>query len=144
MNDRSFTVRLADWTTDEQGLRAVRTRVFIEEQHVAPELEWDGFDTICTHVIAEHDGQPIATARLLPEGQIGRMAVLISWRRQGIGTALLERLIECALSLELDKVWLNAQSYAVPFYEKFGFNSEGKEFMEAGIPHRRMSRPLNR
>ena len=142
MTERLFTVRIARWNHDAPKLRALRTAVFIEEQGAPETLEWDGLDASCTHVIAEHAEEAVGTARLLADGQIGRMAVLPIWRRHGVGSAMLELLIRHAKTLEMTELWLNAQSYAVPFYVKFGFNLEGKEFMEAGIPHRRMVKRL--
>lgn len=142
MAERPFTLRLARWNIDAPALRALRTAVFIEEQGVPEALEWDGLDSSCTHVIAEHAGEAIGTARLLSTGQIGRMAVLVRWRHRGVGSALLERLIQHALTLEFSELWLHAQTHAVPFYMKFGFNAQGGEFLEAGIPHTRMIKRL--
>jgi predicted GNAT family N-acyltransferase len=81
---------------------------------------------------------PIGTARLLPDGQIGRMAVLPEWRSHGIGSVLLEKLIEIAREHGLKQVKLDAQDHAISFYEQHGFTIEGEEFLDAGIPHRRM------
>ena len=142
MTKPHFTVRIAHWSREAETLQALRSAVFIREQGVPESLEWDGLDASCTHVIAEHAEEAIGTARLLADGQIGRMAVLPTWRRHGVGSAMLALLIQQAITLEMAKLWLNAQSHAVPFYAKFGFNLEGKEFMEAGIPHRRMLRRL--
>jgi predicted GNAT family N-acyltransferase len=136
-----FTIRLARWPQDRPLLRAVREKVFIEEQQVPEVLEWDGMDEGALHLLAlDGAGRPIGTARLLPSGQIGRMAVLPSWRRRGVGSALLQRLLEEAVKGQWPALFLNAQLTAVPFYTGHGFSPQGGVFAEAGIPHRRMIR----
>jgi predicted GNAT family N-acyltransferase len=89
---------------------------------------------------SDGDGSPIGTGRLLPDGHIGRMAVLADWRGKGVGRALLERLLEEAAGLGMRRLALHAQTQAAGFYRRFGFVEEGPEFMEAGIPHRTMVR----
>lgn len=134
-----FQVRIADWHTDQAALRAVREAVFVREQGVGLELEWDGRDDAAVHVLAVDARQTaIGTARLLADGHIGRMAVLAPWRRRGVGTALLLRLLETARARALGRVFLDAQTHAVPFYGRHGFQTAGSPFMDAGIPHRRM------
>ncbi len=138
-----YRIRVADWNADRDPLRAVREAVFVAEQKVPLELEWDGEDARCVHVIAEtNDGVAIGTGRLLPDGHIGRMAVLQAWRRQGVGSALLANLVGLAKQAGYGTARLHAQSYVMDFYRKHGFNVEGEEFMEAGIPHRHMTRVL--
>ncbi|HKQ23808.1 MAG TPA: GNAT family N-acetyltransferase [Burkholderiales bacterium] len=136
------SVRAADWNVDRAALRAVREQVFVREQAVPIELEWDEFDPLCQHVVAEAASQAIGTGRLLPDGHIGRMAVLESWRGQGVGSALLEALLQIARNRGIRRVRLNAQSRAVTFYLHHGFVAEGEEFIEAGIPHRTMWRDV--
>lgn len=132
-------IRSVTWEEQSQALRDIRERVFIEEQHVPVELEWDEFDPVCLHLLAFDEAeQPIGTARLLPDGHIGRMAVLKEWRRQGVGSALLQWLIEEMRATGQQKAILNAQTEAVQFYEKFGFRKAGDVFMDAGIPHVKM------
>jgi predicted GNAT family N-acyltransferase len=140
MTEPAFAVRIADWHRDAGALRSVRRVVFIEEQKVPEHLEWDGLDATAVHAIAEHAGTPIGTARLLADGQVGRMAVLPEWRGRGVGTALLRLIAAQESAPGMPDLWLNAQLHAVPFYRKLGFNAEGESFMEAGIPHRRMVR----
>jgi predicted GNAT family N-acyltransferase len=136
-------VREADWIRDADVLRAIREQVFIREQAVPPALEWDGLDPHCVHVIAECDGQAVGTGRLLPDGHIGRMAVLREWRRRGVGAALMTRLIDLARARGFQLLALNAQTHAIAFYQRFGFVCEGPEFEDAGIPHVRMIRALD-
>jgi predicted GNAT family N-acyltransferase len=103
------------------------------------ELEWDQFDEDCLHLLALDDnGEPIGTARLLQDGHIGRMAVLKEWRGRGVGTALLSYLLRETERRLLVVAILNSQSYAIGFYARFGFKLEGREFIDAGIPHVRM------
>jgi predicted GNAT family N-acyltransferase len=139
MDIPDFRVEPADYAVDFKDLRAVREPVFVVEQNVPLELEWDDLDPKCHHVIAR-DGQhqPIGTGRLTPEHKIGRMAVLKEWRGQGVGDALLQALIEQARRLGWNEVTLNAQVGAVGFYEKFGFKAYGDEYEEAGIQHQCM------
>jgi predicted GNAT family N-acyltransferase len=129
-------VRPARWPDDESAIRAIREAVFVVEQGVPAELEWDGRDAHCAQVLAlDSRGNPIGTARMLPDGHIGRMAVLAPWRGQGVGRALLGKLLRLAAAQDLEKVWLHAQTRAADFYRRQGFRVVGESFEEAGIPH---------
>jgi predicted GNAT family N-acyltransferase len=140
---RKFNIREADWKVDGKQLSNIRRLVFIVEQQVPEQEEWDGQDEDSWHWIAtDNQDLPIGTARLLPDGQIGRMAVLNEHRKFGVGAALLEQAVEKARHLGIDSVYLNAQSHALGFYERGGFTKEGEEFIEAGIPHFRMTQVL--
>ncbi|HYT86545.1 MAG TPA: GNAT family N-acetyltransferase [Burkholderiales bacterium] len=124
--------------------RPVREKVFVEEQGVPRELEWDEWDERCEHAVAcDSKGRAIGTARLLPEGRIGRMAVLVEWRRRGVGAALLGALIALARERSMPRVTLHAQTHAAGFYRRFGFSERGGEFSEAGIPHVEMALELS-
>lgn len=139
-----FRVEPADYATDFADLRAVREPVFVIEQQVPIEEEWDALDPQCRHVIArDTDNRPIGTGRLTPERKIGRMAVLAEWRGKGVGGVILEALMDEARALGWPEVTLNAQTHAMPFYAGFGFEPIGDEFMEAGIPHRKMRLSLH-
>ncbi len=141
---RKFNIREADWETDGSQLSNIRKLVFIVEQQVPKEEEWDGRDDESWHWLAtDVSDVPIGTARLLPDGQIGRMAVLAAHRKLGVGAALLEQAVEKARHLGFKSVYLNAQTHALGFYERGGFTAEGDEFMEAGIAHRRMVQSLS-
>lgn len=137
-----ISVRTADWSVDREILKALREEVFIREQGVPADMEWDESDAQSRHVVAMADGLAIGTGRLLPDGRIGRMAVLREWRGQGAGSALLTSLLEIARGLGMRRVRLNAQIQALPFYLRHGFQTQGEEFAEAGIAHRRMWRDL--
>lgn len=133
----------ADWTLDKESLQRIREEVFIIEQHVPREIEWDGEDEHSTHFMAINEiGEPLGCARLLPSGQIGRMAVLQRHRGAGIGALLLEAAVQAASQLGHERVFLHAQSYAETFYRKGGFLPYGEEFMEAGIAHIAMEMKL--
>lgn len=144
-NERSseFVVTRADYARDVDALRAVREPVFVQEQHVPIELEWDEFDPQCVHVLArDRTGRPIGTGRLTPERKIGRMAVLREWRGKGVGEAMLQALLDEASHHRLSEVRLHAQVSAMNFYAKHGFVPVGDRFMEAGIEHQSMRRAL--
>lgn len=141
VDDAGYLVAPADWPGDEQSIRALRERVFIQEQGVPAELEWDGLDPGCAHLLAyDMEGNAIATARMQANGHIGRMAVLPEWRGHGVGSSMLLMLVELAAAHELDEVYLDAQTSAASFYHQHGFIASGEEFATAGIPHIRMSR----
>lgn len=131
-----------NWSEMKDHLRSIRTQVFIKEQHVPEELEWDDDDLSCIHLLAKKDNTYVATARLLKTCQIGRMAVLKQYRRCGIGSKMLEKLLSIANSLDMQTVFLNAQIDAKGFYHTFGFKEEGDIFEEAGIPHTKMTKSL--
>ncbi|MDO8990735.1 MAG: GNAT family N-acetyltransferase [Sideroxyarcus sp.] len=134
-----FTVSLVSWHDGEPLLRAIREAVFIREQNVPEELEWDGKDDKCRHALAlSTNGDAIGCGRLMPNGHIGRMAVLPQWREQKVGTAILEALLDEARSRGYKQVDIDAQTTAMAFYHKFGFVEHGKEFMDAGMPHKKM------
>ena len=136
-----FGVDAGSWESIGDSARKLREAVFVEEQNIPRTLELDGKDGESRHVIAHNsDGSPIGTGRLLPDGHLGRMAVLAGWRGQGVGRALLERLIEEAGTQGLSRLVLHAQTHACEFYRRFGFAEEGDGFMEAGLPHRTMVR----
>jgi predicted GNAT family N-acyltransferase len=137
-----IVVRPADWSIEQEILKALRETVFVREQLVPADMEWDEFDAVSRHVLASVDGIPIGTGRLLPDGHIGRMAVLREWRGHGAGSALLTALMEIARALGMRRVLLNAQVQALPFYLRHDFQAQGEEFLDAGIPHLRMWRDL--
>ncbi len=139
-----FTVQPIDYATGIDELRAVREAVFVREQNVPLELEWDALDPLCRHVIArDAQGRPIGTGRLTPEHRLGRMAVLPEWRGRGVGDALLQALLAEAHKLGWTAVTLHAQVSAEGFYARHGFVAEGGRFEEAGIAHQTMRLALH-
>lgn len=135
----NFRVVLGDWPMQRAAAQAVRYEVFVVEQKVPLEMEWDEMDSSSLHAVGYDDsGKVVATGRLLPDGHIGRMAVVKAERGQGIGSAILRALMDEARKRGDNAVVLNAQTHAAPFYLRHGFMREGEEFMEAGIPHVQM------
>lgn len=129
-------ITIGDWTTQQRAARAVRDEVFIVEQNIPVELEWDEMDAACLHAVAfDENGQPVGTGRLLPAGHIGRMAVLRQARGTGVGGLLLAALMDSARKRGDALVLLSAQIHAEPFYQRHGFVREGEEYMDAGIVH---------
>ncbi len=135
-------IRLADWQRDQDQLSKIRRSVFIEEQNVPEDMEWDEYDEISTHFLLTLNNKPVAAARLTPKGQIGRMAVVAEFRKQGIGTKLLIFVLKNAASKNFKKIYLHAQVSAISFYKKQGFSTHGGLFYEAGIAHRKMCLPV--
>ncbi|MFV8782700.1 GNAT family N-acetyltransferase [Microbulbifer sp. SA54] len=138
----SLFVRLADWQADHAAIRMIRQQVFIEEQQVPADLEWDEHETSAQHFLVFHNDKPVGTGRITGDGKIGRMAVLADARGLGAGLQLLQFICHFACVEGQQSVYLNAQRHAEPFYAKAGFVAEGETFMEAGIPHVRMTRQL--
>ncbi|MFI5636930.1 GNAT family N-acetyltransferase [Streptomyces goshikiensis] len=151
----AFTVRVAVGEADRAACFAVRTEVFVIEQSVPESIEYDAYDAVAVHVLAEGaDGAPLGTGRLLygpgalaktgsPEvGSLGRLAVTEAARGLGVGVALVRAIEAEAGRLGLAAVDLGAQTHALGFYERLGYEAYGPEFQDAGIPHRAMRRTL--
>ncbi len=137
--ESGFHVEPIDYEAGLPELRAVRESVFVQEQGVPLELEWDDLDPVSQHFIARDDaGSAIGTARLTPEQHLGRMAVLSTWRGRGVGDALLRTMLARATELGWSKLALHAQSHAIAFYARHGFLPAGARFDEAGIEHQAM------
>ncbi len=136
----------ADWATRQQALEQVRGAVFIEEQGVPADIERDGLDSECQHLLAIDSAnappRPVGAVRLMPDGRIGRMAVLPAYRGQGIGTLLLLGIVNVARSAGFKRLTLHAQVHALNFYSTHGFMPVGEDFIEGGINHRTMQLDL--
>ncbi|MBI4755224.1 MAG: GNAT family N-acetyltransferase [Betaproteobacteria bacterium] len=131
-----ITVEVVDWTHAAERARAVRHAVFILEQHIPAELEWDELDAVSRHALArDQTGTVVGAGRLLPDGRIGRMAVLKEWRGRGVGRAVLAALEAEAGRRGMTELSLHAQVDAEGFYARNGYRSDGREFVEAGIRH---------
>ena len=140
-------VRLGDWAALGAHAEAIRTEVFIDEQKIPKEMEWDEADRHCVHAVAFNRlGMPLATGRLLQEApriaRVGRMASLQSLRSSGVGRRVLDALIDAARARGDAEVVLHAQTSAAPFYARAGFAARGAVFEEAGIEHIKMTRAL--
>lgn len=131
-------IREATWDRDRELLCEVRLNVFVKEQHVPQSLEIDGLDATAVHFLALINNKPVGTARLLPSGQIGRMAVLIPYRNEGIGGKLLNAIVTRALKLGYENIFLHSQVSALDFYLNHGFQPFGDTFEEADIVHQAM------
>lgn len=131
------------WSTNKLALQTIRKQVFINEQKVPEALEWDDYDEICVHFLAvTSTKRPIACARLMPNGKLGRFAIIASWRHKNIGRILLNFVMEYAKRKYIKTMFLDAQTQTIGFYEKCGFEAYGNQFIDAGIPHRRMKQDL--
>ncbi len=134
-----FSVSLVSWHDGEPLLKAVREAVFIREQGIPAELEWDGLDEDCRHaLVLSSQGEAMGCGRMRSDGHIGRIAVLLAWRGQKVGTAIMEALMDYARAHDYPQVDVDAQTCAVPFYRRFEFNEEGDVFQDAGLPHIKM------
>lgn len=144
MNAYDLRIEHGDWASLGSVASEIRRIVFIEEQAVPLEEEWDNRDESCLHFLiwqrklAWQDEQALGTARLLPDGHVGRVAVLKEARGQGLGLRLMRAVIETARGLGHTHLELAAQSHALAFYAQLGFEAFGDEFLDAGIPHRNM------
>ncbi|AHK15752.1 MAG: GNAT family N-acetyltransferase [Thalassolituus sp.] len=132
-----------DWSKHRDALRDIRRRVFIEEQGVPEELEWDDDDLKATHFIVYDGKRPVACARLLNNGHFGRMAVLREHRQQHWGSRLLRAIEQHARShLPVKQIKANVQTHAFGFYHRNGFTANPEFFLDAGIPHLPMHKAI--
>lgn len=138
----ALTVRVGDWSVLGEQAAAVRTAVFVREQGIPAEHEWDVMDGQSVHCVACRGVRPIGTGRLLPDGRIGRMAVESDARGQGVGAVILDALIDVARRRGDRRVWLHSQRAAMGFYARRGFETIGEPFDEVGIEHVTMQRVL--
>ncbi len=123
-------------------IRKVRNKVFVEGQNVPENIEEDGKDNECYHVLLTRYDQPIATGRMEKDGHVGRIAVLEEYRGMNFGTMIMNKLEDIALKNGIRKLYLNSQSHAIPFYMKLGYETVGDYFFEAGIEHKKMVKEL--
>ena len=130
---------VAAWDAERVPIERIRREVFVREQGIPESDEWDGEDATSVHILATLNREPVGTGRLNRAGKIGRIAVLPGLRGRGVGSLILDRLLEEARRLGIREPCLHAQVQAVSFYEKLGFERKGEVFDEAGIPHVRMS-----
>lgn len=133
-----FVIKQTSFDENRDAIISIREQVFIKEQHVPEELEWDGLDDDAVQLLVMHHEHPVATSRMLDDGHIGRMAVIPAYRKQGIGGHMLSTLIKIAKQKGLSRVYLSAQVEAIDFYRKHGFTVNSDTYMDAGIPHKDM------
>lgn len=130
-----FTVVVGDWHSLQQHAQHIRELVFILEQDIAPEDEWDDQDPISTHFVVYDADQPIATARLLSNDHVGRVAVLKEYRSKGIGKLVMQDIIALAKQQQRKELILSSQVHATQFYSGLGFAVQGESYLDCGIPH---------
>jgi len=138
----SLEIKEVSYISSKELIHKVRHAVFVVEQNIPPELEFDDKDPMSVHVMAIMNFVPVATGRLVPDGKIGRMAVLKNLRKKGIGRKILLKLIEIGRNKGVREYYLSSQCHAISFYEKMGFVAEGPKYLEAGIDHRLMKRRI--
>lgn len=139
----SITVVQTNWQLDEGVIKSVRMPVFVQEQQVPYEIDFDSNDANAVHWLAfSDDNIPVGTARLLKDGHFGRMAVIKMYRNQGIGRSIIQTAMDYASSVGMESIYLNSQLQAKTFYEGLGFKEYGDVFLEANIEHVSMSKKL--
>jgi len=132
-------IAMVNFSEKQAEITSVRRAVFVEEQNVPENIDFDGSDTDFIHVLAtDKNGRPVGTARINHKGRIGRMAVLKNYRRQGIGRKMIQALMDYGRKNSITDFHVSSQITAVGFYKKMGFEPFGEEFLEAGIKHIKM------
>jgi predicted GNAT family N-acyltransferase len=140
--ENNLKVEVVKWIDGLSQLKNIREKVFIQEQKVTPQLEWDGMDEKAIHFLVFNDNAAIGCARAIvikDHMQLGRMAVLKEYRGQGIGSALIEKAMTTAKLNQLSAIYISAQCHAIDFYKKFGFEVTSDIYLDAEIPHRDMT-----
>ncbi|TCB52786.1 GNAT family N-acetyltransferase [Acinetobacter sp. ANC 4779] len=130
-----FTLRTGSWDELQNDAKLIREQVFIQEQQIAAEDEWDAEDAVSLHFVIYDQDQPIATARLLQNNSVGRVAVLKSHRGVGIGKLLMQQIIQQAQQEQREFLKLSSQVHAMQFYAALDFKVEGEQYLDCGIPH---------
>ncbi len=141
--DCMYQVKHGRWDQLQQDAKLIRTQVFICEQGITEADEWDDQDVISQHFVIYDQDQPIATARLLQNHSVGRVAVVKAYRGQGLGQMIMLEIISYAQKQDLSILTLSSQVHAISFYEKLGFTVQGNPYDECGISHIEMTMNLN-
>jgi predicted GNAT family N-acyltransferase len=139
--ENNLKIEIVKWIDEHESLTMIREKVFIKEQKVTPQLEWDGIDEKAIHFLVYKDEKAIGCARALVienHMQLGRMAVLKECRGEGIGSNLIEKAVTTAKLNQLSSIYISAQCHAIDFYKKFGFKVTSDIYLDAEIPHRDM------
>ncbi|MCJ8510757.1 GNAT family N-acetyltransferase [Acinetobacter lwoffii] len=135
LNSPELKIVSGSWKDLAAHAKAIREAVFIQEQHIAAEDEWDAEDAVAVHFIVFQQDQAIATARLLSNHSVGRVAVLTTARGLGVGQRLMQAVIDYARAEQRGLVKLSSQVHAIGFYQALGFEVQGEEYLDCGIPH---------
>ena len=137
----NLKIETVKWIDGYVPLMMIREKVFIKEQKVRPQLEWDDIDEKAIHFLVCKDEKAIGCARAFVienHMQLGRMAVLKEYRGEGIGSNLIEKAVTIAKLNQLSSIYISAQCHAINFYKKFGFKVTSDIYLDAEIPHRDM------
>jgi predicted GNAT family N-acyltransferase len=137
-------VNTVSWDDAHSALRLIRQKVFVEEQSVPEDLEWDSDDKTAIHLLGKEGNRPVACARILKGGKLGRLAVLKDYRQHGWGGRILRAAEQLLKDQQKNKITLNAQANSYHFYFKNGYRPSEEMFWDANIPHVRMQKILNR
>jgi len=143
--ENNLKIEIVKWIDSYVSLSMIRAKVFIEEQKVTPQLEWDGLDEEAIHFLVYKNEKAIGCARahvIENHMQLGRMAVLKEYRGEGIGSTLIEKAVKTAKLNQLSCIYISAQCHAIDFYKKFGFEVTSEIYLDAEIPHRDMKLEL--
>jgi predicted GNAT family N-acyltransferase len=148
MTKSASRTTLGLWSELGKAAAEIRTEVFVKEQGIPAELEWDDTDKVCVHILVYSESgsssKAVGTGRLIAPvnagspAKIGRMAVLKEYRRQGIGDDIMQALIEHAFDVGYETIELSAQAYVQAFYANHGFVATGETYNEVGIAHQKM------
>lgn len=141
-----FDVKIVTTSREREDAFSVRRKVFVEEQGVPLSLELDELDETADHFVVYTENTPIGAGRIRESdsgiGKVERVCILPEFRGKHLGKLIMQALEDHAASKGFDKIVLNAQSYAIPFYEKIGYVITSPEFMDADIPHRTMEKTI--
>ena len=130
-----FQIQSGNWHELQHDAQLIRRSVFVQEQNISENDEWDDQDAISLHFVVYDQNQAIATARLLENHSIGRVAVLKQYRGKSIGQLLMQHIIQVASEQKREYLKLSSQFYVIGFYENLGFEVKGEEYLDCGIPH---------
>lgn len=148
-NVQSVVVKIVQSEAERQDAFFVRTEVFVKEQGLPLPLEIDELDEIATHIVCYAEQRPIAASRLIIDERFGtakieRLSVLPDFRRKQIGVKMMKTIEAFVLEHhpEVTLIKIHAQTHAVPFYEKLGFEVTSPEFMDNYVPHRAIEKHI--
>ena len=139
--ENNLKVEIVKWIDNHASLSMIREKVFIEEQKVTPQLEWDDRDEEAIHFLGLKNEKAVGCARAFVienHMELGRMAVLKEYRDEGVGSAIIEKAITTAKLNQLSAIYISAQCHAIDFYKRFGFEVTSEIYLDAEIPHRDM------
>ncbi len=131
----SISIIETSWLEHSAEISEIRATVFIQEQAVPKNIEMDGKDDECIHFLISNDDTPIGTARIKMSGKIERVSILKQNRNKGLGSKLMNFIIDTAKENRFERIHLHSQMESIGFYKNLGFIEQGDVFQEAGIDH---------